>query len=429
MGHKKVDKIETAKLVIIADDFTGALDTGIQFAKGGASTVTLTNVERWTPAIFQTPCDVLVIDSETRHLEKGDAYRTIYEIVSKCMTAKIPYIYKKTDSALRGNIGAELKAALDASKSRVLPLIPSYPQMNRCTVDGVHYVNGVPIADSLLGKDPFDPVESSRVADLFLDEKIYVKDRVRCNDVVAEAAVPQLLIYDAQTAAELDAIAAELVERRKVRVMAGCAGFAASLSKLFHFGQNVRAPQKFPSPLLILCGSVSEISRKQLRYEEEKGTLHITLGRKQQETSGYLETEEGRRWMDALKERFRRERIVMIDTGTDNIAEAADEEPEEIAHRRSDISRMLGMIGSNLMDAESDAVIMVIGGDTLQGFLKQMHCSRIVPVEEIETGTVLSRIVDGKRKMWVISKSGGFGEPNLVTNVINKLGFERGGRG
>ena len=133
--------------------------------------------------------------------------------------------------------------------------------------------------------------------------------------------------------------------------------------------------------------------------------------------------------MDALKERFQRERIVMIDTGTDNIAEAAGEEPEEIAHRRSDISRMLGMIGSDLMDAESDAVIMVIGGDTLQGFLKQMHCSRIVPVEEIETGTVLSRIVDGKRKMWVISKSGGFGEPNLVTNVINKLGFERGGRG
>ena len=33
------------KLLIIADDFTGALDTGVQFAAGGAETRVVNNVE------------------------------------------------------------------------------------------------------------------------------------------------------------------------------------------------------------------------------------------------------------------------------------------------------------------------------------------------------------------------------------------------
>ena len=33
------------KLLIIADDFTGALDTGVQFAAGGAETRVVTNTD------------------------------------------------------------------------------------------------------------------------------------------------------------------------------------------------------------------------------------------------------------------------------------------------------------------------------------------------------------------------------------------------
>lgn len=58
------------------------------------------------------------------------------------------YIYKKTDSALRGNIGAELGALVAASGQKILPFVPAFPQMNRITKGGIHYIDGVPVTES-----------------------------------------------------------------------------------------------------------------------------------------------------------------------------------------------------------------------------------------------------------------------------------------
>ena len=424
MTQRDANQIETIQLVIIADDFTGALDTGIQFAESGAATVTLTQVDDWSTKIFHTSCEVLVIDAETRHLERRAAYRIVYEIVRKCMMAGIPYIYKKIDSALRGNIGAELKAAIDASGSRVLPLVPSYPQMNRCTVEGVHYVDGIPVTATAIGQDPFDPVESSRVADLFLTGNVFVRDRTRFTDKIEKCPVPQIVIYDAQSMEELDTIAEEMVNKQEIRVMAGCAGFAAALSKAFHFEKSIRAPGSFPEHLLILCGSVNETSRKQLAYEEQKGTIHLTLNSKQQEQLGYLESKEGKTWLKQITQQLRRNKILMIDTQTEHMAENED----TVEEKRNVIAKRLGRIGREIVKSCQDTVVMAIGGDTLFGFLQMMNCRQIIPVQELEAGTVLSCIMDNGREMWIISKSGGFGDAALVSNVIDKIGLERGGK-
>ena len=99
-------------LFVIADDFTGALDTGVQFASYGAATKVVVGTGlQALEADAQT--QVLVVDAETRHLPAAQAYDTVYRLVrwakEKRSDASI-----KTDSALRGNIGAELSAALAA---------------------------------------------------------------------------------------------------------------------------------------------------------------------------------------------------------------------------------------------------------------------------------------------------------------------------
>jgi len=66
-------------LLIIADDFTGALDTGVQFAAKGIKTRVVTSasydLRRLDPSV-----QVLVIDAETRHLPQQKAYDTVYDI-------------------------------------------------------------------------------------------------------------------------------------------------------------------------------------------------------------------------------------------------------------------------------------------------------------------------------------------------------------
>ena len=142
------------QLLIIADDFTGAIDTGVQLAARGANTRVITRSDVDLKTVDES-VQVLVLDMETRHLSAQEAYRAVYHIVSQSMEMGIPHLYKKTDSALRGNIGAELSALLDASGAAHLPFLPAFPQIGRTTENGIHYINGVPVDQSVFGKDPF----------------------------------------------------------------------------------------------------------------------------------------------------------------------------------------------------------------------------------------------------------------------------------
>ena len=109
-------------LLIIADDFTGALDTGVQFAACGISTKVVVDPET---DLSGDRAQVLVVDTETRHLPAGEARSVVLRLAVRARKTGIPYIYKKTDSALRGNIGAELAAVLEAA---TLPLQSAWEQ-------------------------------------------------------------------------------------------------------------------------------------------------------------------------------------------------------------------------------------------------------------------------------------------------------------
>lgn len=88
------------KLLMIADDFTGALDAGVQFAKKGFSTKVLVYSKDMS---FQAEdADVLVVDAETRHKKPLEAYLTIFRIVKPAAESGVKYLFKKTDSALPG---------------------------------------------------------------------------------------------------------------------------------------------------------------------------------------------------------------------------------------------------------------------------------------------------------------------------------------
>ena len=83
------------KALVIADDFTGALDSGVKFSAAGASTkLTL------DPGIdfSAVSCEVLVLCAPTRHLPPQDAYRTLLPVAERAAAAKIPCIMKKAAS-------------------------------------------------------------------------------------------------------------------------------------------------------------------------------------------------------------------------------------------------------------------------------------------------------------------------------------------
>ena len=87
------------RISVIADDLTGALDTGVQFRQWGY-TVQLTDSPEHSSA------EVAITNTDTRNKTGEEAYRATYDVAVKLRGHDI--IYKKTDSTLRGNPGQEL---------------------------------------------------------------------------------------------------------------------------------------------------------------------------------------------------------------------------------------------------------------------------------------------------------------------------------
>lgn len=408
------------KLLIIADDFTGALDTGVQFAASGAETRVITDTG-YDFCGTEKEVQVLVLDVETRHLRPEQAYHTVYQIAKKAYQSGIPFIYKKTDSALRGNIGSELKAVIDATKLPSLQFLPAFPKMNRVTRDGIHYIDGVPVHESVFGKDPFEPVSCSYIPDIISGELpvTVVKD-------LKEWKPKQgILVYDASEDEEILKTGRFLMEQGELQLMAGCAGFAAVLPSLLGLTGSKKRTVALNNRLLVACGSVNPITRKQLDYAEQEGFTRIRLTPREKLEAGYFQTKDGKRKLAEWSAVCKKDRRCIIDTndlpGSNETMEFAQKQGILLDDLRVRISSTLGYVIKELIEAGVDSTLLITGGDCLVGFMKHIGCHEIIPVCEVAPGTVLSEIKIQGRIAGVISKSGGFGQETLFSDVANMM--------
>ena len=191
-------------LLILADDFTGALDTGVQFAACGIPTRVVVGEQVDFAA---NDAAVLVVDTETRHLPAAEAYAVIAKLTREAMSAGVFSIYKKTDSALRGNIGAELTAMLDATGKSLLSFVPAFPQINRVTVNGVHYIEGIPVDRSVFGSDPFEPVTEANVEKLIHQQCETNVQTISAGHTPDACQEKTIAVYDCASDEELKGIA------------------------------------------------------------------------------------------------------------------------------------------------------------------------------------------------------------------------------
>ena len=141
------------RMLVISDDMTGALDTAVKLSNRNMSVLVQVNPNKLSKENIEK-YDVIVIDSDSRHMDPLSASKKIRFILEGFKEYKPEYIYKKTDSALRGNIGSELTTLLDFSESKELHFIPAYPDLKRNTIDGIHYIDGVQLNRSVLPRTP-----------------------------------------------------------------------------------------------------------------------------------------------------------------------------------------------------------------------------------------------------------------------------------
>lgn len=412
------------KLLIIADDFTGALDTGVKFAAAGASVRVITDYEydfQKTEASVQ----VLVMDAETRHISAEEAYQRVYSVTLRAKQFGIAFIYKKTDSALRGNIGSELAAALAGTGKQILHFFPAFPNMGRTTKHGIHYIDAVPVHESVFGKDPFEPVVCSDISSVIALQSETATQIVADKTIVTEVSRPTIVVYDAETDEDMKHLAQALRESGELGLLAGCAGMAETLPELLDLKGKKPEPPKLEASFLVVCGSVNPITRKQLDYAERHGFHRIRLTPQQKLDSGYFKTEAGKEILKQWLETCKRFPLCIIDTNdcsdsSDTIGYAR-EQGISLEQLRVQIAETIGYLVKELINHGLERTMLITGGDSLLGFMNQLPVYEMIPICEVEPGTVLSQFEIQGTVYGVISKSGGFGNENLLTELGEKI--------
>ena len=231
--------IDCNRLLILADDLTGALDTGVQFAKKGfKTTVSLSpdNFSRGDAAVY-------VINTNTRHTDAREAKKIVKAAVSGFTGNSTEntniFIYKKTDSCLRCNIGAELEAVMKAAQSSLLPFIPAYPRLNRTTLKGRQYIDDIPIEKSGMANDPLNPITESYIPLIIAKQsKVQV---ISISDLSEGSFISSkgILLFDSEKTSQLKTIAKWLYKNNLLKFTAGCAGFAETLAGILPLEKNV----------------------------------------------------------------------------------------------------------------------------------------------------------------------------------------------
>lgn len=227
-------------ILAIADDLTGALEVAAQFARFGSRACVTTERE----FAMAPETDVLVIDTETRHLAADEAAGIVREVLAATLRFNPWLIYKKTDSTLRGNIPAEFRALLAAFPERRLVYVPAYPEMGRTVRGGVLLVDGVEVHRTAFAGDPLNPVLRSNIAEMLGD-------------------IP-VLVCDGETIEDVARAAREILASDPTPLAAGPGSLAGALAAVFAGGRHEDGVLPRLSRCLVVNGSMHPVSVEQI---------------------------------------------------------------------------------------------------------------------------------------------------------------------
>lgn len=275
-------------IAIIADDLTGASDSGVQFARKGLHTQVIFDLKRFSG---EGSGEAVVIDTDSRSVPREDAYNRAKEAAAEVRRSGFRHVYKKMDSTLRGNLGTELDGVLDEMPFDFAVVAPAFPRIGRTTQHGVHCLNGIPVHQTEIANDPKCPVRESDLVKLFSSQSkrraaLIGLDTIQAGEEALAAAVrsrlgegAELLIFDAAAEEDLEKIARWLAASPHRILWAGSAGLADYLPEALALPVRSGSAAALPasdSPVLLVAGSISSVTRAQVAaYNRDPGVTAV----------------------------------------------------------------------------------------------------------------------------------------------------------
>jgi D-threonate/D-erythronate kinase len=422
------------RVILVADDLTGAADSGVAFAAYGANVLVV-----WDTASIDlatapfADIDVLAISTESRHRSAEAAVRQVEMLIAPLLEAwhrpPIPLIYKKIDSTLRGHPGVELAALLrcinarpassgaeDTTQTSQVLIAPAFPAQGRVTRGGVHYVYGMPVARTVFGEG----MTSSRVRDFFPASS----DRLRFADAESDADLIQCVD---------DALASD------TRIFCGSAGLANALA-----GRLAQAwawsplrsvgPRVAERAVLVVAASRHSQTRRQLAFLRTAGVPILTP------SLDWIPTHQHRDdkvLVPALIEALTSGTAVLTTSGLPDLPISGSTLVAHLAEAA--VAALLAIAaGATAHDASGSLNrglqhpctplppdrfgLVLTGGDTAIAVSQALEADALRLNGEVTVGMPWGRLVGGHGAgLCVVTKAGGFGDRRALATAVDFL--------
>ena len=421
------------KIVVIADDLTGANDTGVQFAKQGLKAIVLLRVPG---SLAELDEDVLVVDTQSRALSPAEAYQKVTETALLFKNRdQFHTLYKKIDSTLRGNLGTEIDAMMDACGLELAIVAPAFPKNGRTTVGGCHFLGNAPLEATEIARDPLCPVTESHIPTLMAKQTKRSVGHIGIKSVLAgtegildamrqlDAAGRKILVCDAWQEEHLKMIALAAVRLEKPVLWVGSAGLAEYVPLALGLG----AASADKKPVVVIAGSVSNVTRGQVAMLRQRTDLAYI----EASPCAFLKPATAQ----AETDRCYHAAVDAIRTGKDVVIVSADS--DEMVVRTKEEGLSLGLSSRQTSEAVAAALgslcrlialsvplggLVLTGGDIARSCCSLLSASGISVVREVSPGIPLGVLKGGQCPgLKVVTKAGAFGAEDALCKAVDSL--------
>ena len=420
-----------SKVLIIADDLTGANANCALMKTIGlrAASITGNNLEKLPDDI-----DVVALTTDSRAMEKGQAYKRVYDKVKKYKDKSIDLYSKRIDSTLRGNLGTELKAYQDALEAKTIGIcVPSFPDSGRIVVNNYLYVNGISLMNTDAGKDPKISAVSNLVTENFkkdydgqiihigIDEIDKGIDNIK-NLIIANKD-KDLIVFDAITNEQISLIAKASIASQIDFISVDPGPFTKEVTRLLYQKESIR------TKALALIGSVTNVTINQMNELKNNYNYYQV----DVDASKLIEIdkaiEEIERAVEEASENLKNHDLIIVTTTPKDIKDRLDlnKISENMSLSIDDlsllISRGLAKIGKDLVTKEdSISGIFSSGGDITVATVEELLSDGIEIKEEIQPLVAYGRMIDGlKPGLKIVSKGGMVGNKNVMVECVQRI--------
>ena len=409
------------KVAVIADDLTGAADSGIQFRRIVAPVYLISHTDL-ADVDLEPKAEALSVYTNTRALSGPTAEAMVTTAAKNLALWRPERVYKKIDSCMRGNVGPEADALVETLGLEVSFIAPSFPAQGRTTVHDIHMVHGVPVAETEMGRDQVCPVTESRLTVLVANGSRFPVGHVDLDVLTAGPdrltdEVKRLIrigtrhiIIDAEEQSHLDTMVELHLKSFPNSLLVGSAGLAQSLAQRLTEVPSPENPVGTSAGrnFLFVCGSSSECMRRQADELMRAGGVDRLV------LDPAVLVDPGRRGERRALASDAAERLAVMSLILQIQPPAIDGPTLPAGEVVTGLAELVaGMTSRTCLTG-----LFLSGGDTATAVLERVGAKAVRLEAEILSGMVRGTLVGGDMDgRTVVTKAGAFGQPDDLVHL------------